>query len=135
MEELKKFLAAVQEDKDLQKKLVDTVKALPKGSSEDEISKCLIAVAKEAGYTVTMENLAGLKELVSKTDGEMEVNLEEMSQAAGGGGAGVTFSDCTGIGAGLTVTVTSSGGGFCIAVGGGKYQSWCMLYGMGNDKD
>ncbi len=136
MEELKKFLAALQENKDLQKKVADAVKALPEGSSEEEISKCLIAVAKEAGYTVTGEDLAGLKELAAQTGDEMEMNVDEMAQAAGGGkGGGVTLTGCSVMGAGITLNITSSGFGFCFLLGGGENRHACLLYGVGSHVD
>ncbi len=135
MEELKKFMAALQEDKDLQKKLVDAVKALPKGCSEEESSKCLIALAKEAGYTVTTEDLAGLKDLVEKSNGEMELNVDEMAQAAGGFGAGFTASECDGAGGGITITVTTSGFGICFYFGGGNKKTACAIFGLGSDDE
>ncbi len=131
MEELKKFLTAVQEDRDLQKKVANAVKALPEGYGEDEISRCLIAVAKEAGYTVTMEDLAGMKELAAKANEEMELNVDEMAQAAGGFGLGITKTGCSGFGWGLSVNITSTGFGLCLITGGGKNDTACAVYGMG----
>ncbi len=132
MEELKKFLAALQEDEGLQKKVADAVKALPKDSTEENAAQCVIAVAADAGYTFTKEDMAALNEQAAKNNGDMEVSLDEMAQAAGGEtgyGGGVTLSGCAKFGVGFGVNATSSGYGICFVMGFGKKGTFCVAFG------
>lgn len=139
---LVEFIKAAGKDTDLQEKIQSAFEALPAERTLEDEADMLVALGKEAGYEFTSEDCINLKNQLEGKDGEYNVSTDELEQLAGGGvglGGGLTWTTCSGVGAGITINITSSGGGFCIAVGGGvggdggaKDDQCCLLVGVGS---
>ena len=105
-ETMKKFLATVSADKDLQAKALACTEM-----GEEEGKKALIALAKEIGFELTMADF-------EKPDSE-ELDDDDLDSVAGGaGGCACPFA---------------GGGGGTSDVTGKTFGCACAVYGQGGD--
>jgi hypothetical protein len=90
-EQLKGFLEAVQADVSLQEKLqaISSTSGEDQSVTDDEYDDAIFAVAKEAGFIISAEDLQKLRtelELVENNDGEL--TNEQLEAVAGGAAFG-----------------------------------------------
>jgi predicted ribosomally synthesized peptide with nif11-like leader len=88
-EQLKGFLEAVQTDVSLQEKLqaISSTNGEDQSVTDDEYDDAIFAVAKEAGFIISAEDLNSLRaelELLESNDGEL---TDEQLEAVAGGAA------------------------------------------------
>jgi len=109
-EQLKGFLEAVQADVILQEKLqaISSTSGEDQSVTDDEYDEAIFAVAKEAGFIISAEDLNSLRselELMESNDGEL--TDEQLEAVAGGVAFGITAAGLTA--AGGTALLGASG--------------------------
>ena len=104
-ENVKKFMEALQADKELESALKQALEGIESG----EQKAATLKFAQEKGFDISEEDL--------NSDGQ-EINLDELDNVAGGG-----FCGCVGAGA----------GGGTDSNDGKTYGCACAIYGQGGD--
>lgn len=115
------FMELVKSDEALQKKLQEAGSSYAGEQTEAAAFEQVIApIAREAGYDFTLEDL---KQSVQ------ELNVDEMSQVAGGWGFGA--GACKDAGLGISIADSENGGAFCLVIGSGDGAVACAGKGVG----
>jgi len=135
-ENVKAFIKYVYDHPSVQKKLEEAGKNCSDGQSREDIFRSVfLPVAQEAGFSISYEDVESAIQSMQKTADIKPLDMDEMSQVAGGGdgatvGGGLGgIVGCNWVGAGLGGTAGRGQWGLCVGIGVGFGSGVCLAVG------